>query len=65
MEGTFSSRKKTESLLRPEFENGNVAYHDMELAQASDISLLTQPADKLNPHILYSLSSQARTAICQ
>jgi len=36
MESTFNSKERTESLLRPEVENGNVTYHDMELAQASD-----------------------------
>jgi hypothetical protein len=41
IEDTFNSREKTESLLRPEVENGNVTYHDMELAQASEILLLT------------------------
>lgn len=42
MEDTFNSKERTESLLRPEVENGNVTYHDMELTQASEILLLSQ-----------------------
>jgi len=37
IESTFNSKEKTESLLRPEVESGNVTYRDMELAQASGI----------------------------
>jgi hypothetical protein len=29
MESVFSSREKTEYLLKPEVENGNVTYNDM------------------------------------
>ena len=36
IEGVFNSKEKTENLLRPEVEQGNVTYHDMELAQASE-----------------------------
>lgn len=43
IEGTFNSKDKTESLFRPEVENGNVTYHDMELAQASEIPPLMHP----------------------
>ena len=41
IEETFNSKERTDSLLRPEVENGNVTYHDMDLAQASEIPLLT------------------------
>ncbi|KAF9650044.1 hypothetical protein BDM02DRAFT_3268241 [Thelephora ganbajun] len=34
IEGTFNSKEKTETLFRPEVENGNITYHDMELAQS-------------------------------
>lgn len=34
IEDVFNSKEKTEHLLRPEVENGNVTYHDMELAQS-------------------------------
>ena len=36
IEDTFNSKERTERLFRPEVENGNVTYHDMELAQASE-----------------------------
>ena len=41
MESVFDSREKAECLLKPEVENGNVSYHDMELAQVSNILLVT------------------------
>ena len=65
IEGTFNSKEKTESLLRPEVENGNVPYHDMELAQASDIYILAQTGEGVTPVVFYSPSSQARNAIYQ
>ncbi|TFY79046.1 hypothetical protein EWM64_g4968 [Hericium alpestre] len=32
LEGTFTSRDRTEALLKPELENGTITYHDYESA---------------------------------
>lgn len=65
IEGVFNSKEKTEYLLRPEVENGNVTYHDMELAQASEILPLAMSTEKVTPHIFYSPSFRAKDAIFQ
>lgn len=54
IETVFHSKEKTEGLLRPELENGNVTYHDMELAQASEISLLIKSTDDVTPRTFQS-----------
>lgn len=51
IEDTFNSKEKTESLFRPEVENGNVTYHDLELAQASVILLFALTADEITLRI--------------
>lgn len=66
MEDVFSSKEKAECLLRPEVENGNVTYHDMEVAQASEILLLSaRSTGEVTLRVFYSLSSRARDAIFQ
>ena len=65
IEDVFSSKERTESLLRPEVENGNVTYQDMELTQASDILLLTQTAGEITRVSFLSRSSRARIATYQ
>lgn len=65
IEDVFNSKEKTEYLLRPEVENGNVTYHDMELAQASEILLFTNSTDQVTPRMFHSPSSRARDAIFQ
>lgn len=65
METVFNSKEKAEYLLRPEVENGNVTYHDMELAQASVILLLSKSTVGVIPRLFYSPSSQVRNTIFQ
>lgn len=63
IEAVFDSKERTESLLRPEVENGNVTYHDMELAQASEVLLLTRSTNEVTPRVFYSPSSRPGNAI--
>jgi hypothetical protein len=65
IEAVFNSKEKTENLLRPEVENGNVTYHDMELAQASQILQVIQKYGEVTRRIPGSLFSRATNAICQ